>query len=144
MNLKTYVDEYKQMVAAFRAKISKDGQPLVQGLFDEIFANNPTLVAVRWAQYTPYFNDGDACHFTLHQVYLKFSSDVEPNQEDGDIEDEDDGFVAYWSGPRSNLTLQIDNILYGVKEALEIILGDHVEVTVARDGLVEVEEFDHD
>jgi hypothetical protein len=31
----------------------------------EAFAH-PSIVAIRWTQYTPYFNDGDACVFSVY------------------------------------------------------------------------------
>lgn len=33
---------------------------------DELFRTYPTLKSFGWQQYTPYFNDGDACVFSAH------------------------------------------------------------------------------
>lgn len=38
---------------------------------DTLFAF-PEVEAVRWEQYTPYFNDGDVCVFNIHDAYIKF------------------------------------------------------------------------
>ncbi len=63
----------------------------------------PGVAAVRWEQYTPYFNDGDACTFDACEPALRFSP-VTPDDADSEIltdtdaEDEDDGdFVDVWS-----------------------------------------------
>jgi hypothetical protein len=48
---------------------------------------------VFWTQYTPYFNDGEACEFSVRDVYLTLESesDVESEDDEGSvIYDEDD------------------------------------------------------
>lgn len=42
--------------------------------------------AVRWTQYTPYFNDGDACVFHTGEIYVK----VKGLYDEKDLEDEDE------------------------------------------------------
>ena len=39
--------------------------------------------AVTWDQYTPYFNDGDPCEFSTHEVYVR----IEGVEESGDYGD---------------------------------------------------------
>ena len=33
---------------------------------EEIFDKYPSVESVGWPQYTPYFNDGELCHFSVH------------------------------------------------------------------------------
>lgn len=40
---------------------------LAKDLFKEFFALNPSIEAILWHQYTPYFNDGETCTFDVHQ-----------------------------------------------------------------------------
>lgn len=54
--------------------------------FDQLF-QFPEVVAVRWEQYTPYFNDGDACEFTAHDARVKLVGAAD------DAGDYEDGFV---------------------------------------------------
>lgn len=57
-------------------------QPIVQAVLDD-----PTIGAVQWTQYTPYFNDGDPCTFSAYEVY------VLPAETHDDTEDDDyDGY----------------------------------------------------
>lgn len=49
--------------------------------------NHPNVEAVRWEQYTPYFNDGDVCEFSVGEPEYKFAG---VNEDAGDYED---GFV---------------------------------------------------
>lgn len=43
----------------------------------------PGVEAVRWHQYTPYFNDGEPCVFRIYTAYVKVAGD--------DLESGDDG-----------------------------------------------------
>ncbi|UDL15302.1 hypothetical protein SEA_KUDEFRE_73 [Gordonia phage Kudefre] len=53
----------------------------------------PEVEAVRWEQYTPYFNDGDACEFGVREASLKFAdglvdlNDPHIYSRDGFVED---------------------------------------------------------
>ncbi|MBB3752418.1 hypothetical protein FHT44_004930 [Mycolicibacterium sp. BK634] len=49
---------------------------------DSLFAF-PEVEAVRWHQYTPYFNDGEECVFSIREAYVKFFG----VDEGGDYED---------------------------------------------------------
>ena len=57
----------------------------------------PEVEAVRWTQYSPYFNDGDVCEFGVNDPHIKFVG----QDEGGDYEDgfSDDGKSyppGYW------------------------------------------------
>ncbi len=67
-------------------KEQHDPSELVAAL-DALFAF-PEVVAVRWTQYTPYFNDGDACTFDVYEARTKLTDTPE---EAGDYED---GFIT--------------------------------------------------
>lgn len=47
----------------------------------------PGIEAVKWQQYTPYFNDGEACTFRIYSAYVKIAGD-----EDEEAGDYGDGF----------------------------------------------------
>ncbi len=48
----------------------------------------PGVESVKWNQYTPYFNDGDACTFGVGEMYVKL---VGIDEEVGDY---DDGYLS--------------------------------------------------
>jgi hypothetical protein len=53
--------------------------------------DHPLVLSLKWTQYTPYFNDGDACEFGLHR---EPAVSIEGGDEDeGDYED---GFYSAW------------------------------------------------
>lgn len=66
-------------------KEQHDPAELIAAL-DALFAF-PEVVAVRWTQYTPYFNDGEACTFDVNDARTKL---IDTDEEDGEYED---GFI---------------------------------------------------
>ena len=114
----------------------------------------PNVEAVRWYQYTPYFNDGDACIFHTGECYVKL---VDGDPEAGDYED---GFVgsyelADWDRklrkytPKPGLEQlypafdELADSLDHFEEFLHDSFGDPAEVTATTDGF-SVEFYDHD
>lgn len=91
-----------------------------------------SFTALRWAQYTPYFNDGDPCVFGITPHGLKG-----PDEEAGDYED---GFstmssyeYSYWSdeakkfyGKPASRTYNRETRKYD--EAADAVEGEHPEM----------------
>lgn len=57
----------------------------------------PEVEAVRWEQYTPYFNDGDVCEFGVREPRIKFvGEDAGGDYDDGFSEDGKSYPLGYW------------------------------------------------
>lgn len=58
-----------------RGSTRKEQRPVEEltPLFEAVFAEG-IIDGVRWTQYTPYFNDGDACEFGANEVDVHFAS----------------------------------------------------------------------
>jgi hypothetical protein len=65
-------------------------EPLMRAVLDD-----PTMKAFGWTQYTPYFNDGDPCTFSVHQPWFLTVNDPDPD----DLDDEYDYQVGYSAHP---------------------------------------------
>jgi hypothetical protein len=146
------VKAVEEQKTALLANMKATGAPIFRQLFDECFAAHPEVLGFRWTQYTPYFNDGDACRFGVHEIRVKLAG----NEKDtGDYED---GFTEYsgWSysadyrqkfPAAESYATAVRGIHEGVaalgKDAMETLFGDHAEVTVTREG-IEVDEYSHD
>lgn len=136
-------------------------QPVLQAVLDD-----PTIVEFGWRQYTPYFNDGEPCTFSVHGTWVRTTDDADADEDE----------LEMW-GHRSlgNVTTQwAENAVNGRREktgetyegpdrarfdrckALEkavegghfehVLLdafGDHAEIKVRRTG-IEVEFYEHD
>lgn len=137
--IKTKMQELNDAVKAFgKEELAKE--------FRAIFDAHPTLEAIRWHQYTPHFNDGDACVFSMGDMCFKLTTDKEEDDEDNDWEK---GYGPYRYGDGLSDTEK------AIKEALSAFQGEAVErvmlatfddhklITATRAGF-EVEDYDHD
>lgn len=104
--------------------------------------------SIRWKQYTPYFNDGEPCEFSIGEIEIRLS---DAEEDAGDYEDgyEDAWSLTYYAaqGERS-LPAGLAEALAGWNPAaFETVaranFGDHAEVVATPAGF-EVEFYDHD
>lgn len=149
MSLEKLISNFKKQKQAFVKEVSVEFLTELKKLSKEIEG----LEAIQWQQYTPYFNDGDACTFRVSGPTFKFS---ESEEDAGDYED---GFEDLWSinynRGKKNLkehpqTKQLEVISEMIEDdAMEEILldlyGDHMEITfIVKTGKIEAEEYSHD
>lgn len=155
----TTLEKIKAELEAFEAKkkvFVEDLRKEFPTMFKELFDKSEKIESFGWRQYTPFFNDGDTCEFGVH------ASD--PNINGNDIYDCDwyDWKVKYYlkgDADYANLLTEnpkIDVEAYKVVEEfisvinsipedfLKDLFGDHVEVTISKDGTISVDEYDHD
>ena len=113
----------------------------------------PNVKSVRWEQYTPYFNDGDACEFNIYDAKILVSGAAE------DAGDYEDGYMdTYDFKYRADTLGDIDNLeeltrrfsLVSAEIAggqhfifLKQSFGDPAQVTATREGF-SIEFYDHD
>jgi hypothetical protein len=121
------------------------------------FELNPGINALRWTQYTPYFNDGDACVFGVNDVYFTNAKGEQLNDVNswgwGEYEGDDEdvwaeSYMTYLSGKQgvNAASCEFLSSMINSSEMVDIMeqmFGDHVCVTVTREG-IDVEEYDHD
>lgn len=116
----------------------------------------PGVYAVRWNQYTPSFNDGDPCEFTVHDIYFRLTPLEDESDERGDYED---GFIDSWSlsymKERDELPELSDETIKAIEKAVkeweslakdEVCrqnFGDPGQVTATVEGF-SVDYYDHD
>lgn len=116
------------------------------------FEANPRVDGIVWSQYTPYFNDGDACTFGVHEPYLVSASLIEEFPEYAEeYMHENALYVSSYRTEKeepndATRAMQgLGPIWAGIPESVFLaVFGDHVQVLINRDGTVEVDETDHD
>jgi hypothetical protein len=136
----------------------EQGRPIILAAAQPLF--DMGVDAIRWRQYTPYFNDGDACEFSVNDPAVRFAGD----EESGDYED---GFNDAWSltyglekgyftPPDGVDVAQVSAALKefasmictrDAQDFMEDLFGDHVTVTIRRPvaaATIEVEDYNHD
>jgi hypothetical protein len=163
MNYQEKLKELKEKQSQI-SDIKKQVLDLSSGIFEDfykyIFEKYPTLESFGWTQYTPYFNDGDTCIFSVNTDYIsvndeyvdeaKWSSEVNVinwgnwNRElkvyEGRVEEPNpnyDPVLTAASNEITNFLGNFDNDFYLSK------FGDHASITVTKDG-VDISDYDHD
>jgi hypothetical protein len=149
----TYEDLLK-MKDEYNTALAESAKPALAEHFRSFFAKYPDVHGVRWAQYTPYFNDGEPCYFRVHEpsflVAYPGSDDsgfyLDDEYEDAEAIPEDATPLA-WCSVSTWLSPALKNLARDghVDENIAEFLGDHIRVTILRDTMeVEVEDYDHD
>lgn len=104
----------------------------------------PEVHSVQWDQYTPYFNDGDPCYFSVNEARVLFTN---YNEEEDDEGDWGTGFQGTWNLVRDSEVYKLLDKLNDELDHHEVILqktfGDPAEVTYDGETFT-VEHYAHD
>lgn len=156
------IDEFLQAKEEYQKKVSKIGKATLTEEFKKLFEEVPELESLKWTQYTPHFNDGDACEFGVYDFGGTFSVPIEDEEYEGYDRNtrqnkyskvtREAGFefeVIQVQG-KDPVMKKTDNALKALRkvankcdELFESAFGDGVEVTATRKGF-KVEDYSHD
>jgi len=100
--------------------------------FKPLFEKYPQVKALKWTQYTPYFNDGDACTFRSNHDYCDFIGENGYSYDDGEF-DLDNKIVKEFYDHFPNIS----------DDDMETFFGDHIYVELSPNGIT-TEEYSHD
>ncbi|MEM9067070.1 MAG: hypothetical protein AAGE52_01150 [Myxococcota bacterium] len=148
MELEAFVAKKKEL----SDMISTHGKELIASAFRKVFANED-VVAVAWTQYTPYFNDGDPCTFTMGTFHVCDQERAEKDRVAGRLlpdelpEDWYDTWRSEWRVRARGVLGRAVEVKTAVPEVFEHVFGDDVVVLAMRDGddiVFHVEEYDHE
>jgi hypothetical protein len=128
-NCNKAIDDYKSKMAELTGEVTKHFSRTIVALMQT--GNN--IESIRWVQYTPYFNDGETCYFGVYADEL-------------DINDKD-YYDIFDNLSYSDQTIinNITNIIESTpEEIMQSMYGDHVKITIKRNGDVIIDDYDHD
>lgn len=144
------IAEGLKAASAKRKQIQEEAAQAVKDIaapgFKLFMDEHPEIAAIRWEQYTPYFNDGDPCVFRVGELYYKLVGGDETGGDYGD------GFeyLSTYRKPEGFMDQQwvkdlkeLGSAISGAKDEMLAAFGDHVRVIVTKEG-VDVEEYEHD
>ena len=136
-----------EKIKELKTLMQEKGETEVLKMFAEFFAKHPTVESIRWTQYAPYFNDGDPCVFSVHELTVR----VTGTPKDCGY---DDGYLSDYQLEKYEIEnkdvlkadlMELSNLAEGVlEEVFELVFGNDVQVTVNRDGSVEKDDYNHD
>ncbi len=133
------VRKAKADLDAARERFAEELKNQTANIFKVFFDLHPDAQAISWMQYTPFFNDGDPCEFSVGRPYLVLESGEYPEwkiklaMDDGKI-DRDLG---------ADFSI-ISEVLKTDGDTMQAIFGDHAKITATRDGITVEEYEDHD
>lgn len=146
------LDEQRELQKKFQAT----AQALFKETTKEFFDKNPNVTAIVWTQYTPYFNDGDTCEFSVNDATFTNAPDPENvrwGDYDGDEEVAADGSEIFawesWGDAPEGLNVEMCKAfgrMIGsseMEDVMKAMFGDHVKVVATREGF-DVDDYDHD
>lgn len=160
--IKEKIEATASLKKEYDKRVKTDAKEIVHMLKD-LISDSDGIEAIRWSQYTPYFNDGDVCEFGVNDLEIKFDQKKFPVTKDLEEDEEEEEFVQDWQFDKfferqedvinfkevaalekkvkvfQDIHSELQNMEDGLKEAF----GDHVTVTVTRKG-IETESYDHE
>ncbi|MFI7096391.1 hypothetical protein [Streptomyces lydicus] len=134
-------------------------RPIMQAVLDD-----PTIIEFGWRQYTPYFNDGDPCEFSVYGLWVRTEADQGDDVDEYDLEVVGHRTLGRVPGTWNEETRTYERGTYeGPDEARyvrvhalggaiqggafeDVLLdafGDHASITVRRTG-IQVDFYEHD
>lgn len=169
--MQTLQSRFDDLIAeqnALKAKFQTEAQALFKETMKDFFDKNPGITALKWSQYTPYFNDGAECIFRVNDVVFTNASpdELEYVSTWGDYEGEDETvWVAQgikYALNSNYLKEEADKIRaaggfdidsceliskmipsYEMEDIMKEMFGDHVAVVATREGF-DVNDHEHD
>lgn len=141
-----------------RAEVQKQldaARVLVKDAFNEgaqdLLNSVDGLRSFSWTQYTPYFNDGEACVFGVRSDYPEVNGSNEYGETAGYDEEEYEEAPKYgtpeydvWKKEKQKLIEPVRKFLAMFSDDdMHWLFGDHVKITVTSAG-TNTKEYDHD
>jgi len=135
-------DEIEEIRVAQNEVLTQTKETLIAAL-KAFIKEHKELEQLTWTQYTPHFNDGDACIFGVRSLEVKIEGDEELYD------------TYYFKGNKQKTVSNSKEIVAALndletfmnEETTEIVLkkefGDGVRVIVTRKS-IEVEDYDHE
>lgn len=156
--LETVMEDFDKIKSAYEQQKTQACEKFklaFQEFMKDFFKLVPTIKRVTWEQYTPYFNDGDSCEFSMNEpTFANFISN-DDYDEDEDEEIDETGLWEFSSWElreydKYGLTEEQKKLVEYVIEIIENnedffydMYGDHQQVTVTENG-IESDYYEHD
>jgi hypothetical protein len=168
LTAKQQMEALTEKFEEMRKEFMQESQDKMKLVFKEFFDASPGVKSIVWTQYTPYFNDGDTCEFSVNTPTFSNSESGEDVSGWGEYEGDDESIWAtgglqwvmtstsdYLQGTKAKI-LAGEKIDFELAEYLSTMLqsssmedvmqgmfGNHVKIVATINGF-DIEEYDHD
>lgn len=138
-------DALLEHVENAKREVEAKAKSAVGALFKAFFAANPDIGALKWTQYTPYFNDGEPCEFSVNSDFdVLLGKYVTPEEDSDDDDDKVNEFIENYELEDKKIEAAISSLGRVVDESIFLsAFGDHAKVIATPEGF-HVTEYDHD
>ncbi len=155
MSTKVEFESIREKMAEQKRELARVGKQLFQEACAHIFQQHLEVSAIAWEQYTPYFNDGEACTFGVNDPTFYGFGEPPENHSRGYGGNELEGHYELYDtwgtwnnklGPKPasyDTAREFAQMLKENEDVMEALFGDHVRVVVTRQG-VAVQDYEHD
>jgi len=151
MSIKTVMKNLAKAQTEYQRQLKTIGSDTARGLAEMLAEHIPDGFVVHWRQYTPYFNDGDACTFSVHDAYIR----PVDKERDRQWEDDHDVYLSNyksaerakelgWSTDQYKVLVEAWEEISNLNDMMLAAFGDHTCVEVHSDGSYDCGEFSHD
>lgn len=139
------IAEIRREFDAEKAQFERRMQAAFAQALKEFWVEFPKAEVVSWAQFTPYFNDGDECVFSVHEASVNGYNSW--GDFDETVLDEDTGDITNVEKecPVKKECAAFDKLLNAVgDDVMRVMYGDHTQVILRRDGSANIRDWEHD
>lgn len=141
-------ERYKNLLAEIenlRKQATNAGKTYFTERSQDIFEQFPEIASFAWTQYTPYWCDGDVCEFGVNDYFDVTTVDGDEWEDVSTHYQHPENSPYYRPKTREDevgdaLSAMVSSV---DEETMKEMFGDHVKVTVSREG-IEVEEYEHE
>lgn len=156
-DMKTAFTESEEKIKALREDLAKQQRAVFTKATTEIFNLVPNLKSITWTQYTPYFNDGEPCYFSVNNdmQFLPVVADGRSPYEYEEAEDASEKpfeITPHWktkvrsdnriSDEQAELLVEFAAFINKNEDLMQTLFGEGCVVLTATKS--EVHEYDHD
>lgn len=154
-NIEKKLNEILEATKKYESALEKNTRDIIREMVSDIMKEHPQVSGISWAQYTPWFNDGDPCVFRVHEPLVRFTDEFKKTISDSDSSLEEhprvEAFYVYNSSDASEDIKKLHEKLANfykvtkkISEGLDRTFGDHCLVTVTANGDILIDEYQHD
>lgn len=83
MELSDLSKEINEKVAIMQKEVKALAEKALNESVQKLFDAHPIVNEIFWTQYTPYFNDGEACEFSVNEAYFILEGDEDADDYEG-------------------------------------------------------------
>ena len=156
----TEIRKKQAEIKELQKELQKKSADIFLSSFKRLFEENPKLKSFGWTQYTPYFNDGDTCTFSVNTDWI-YINGIPVDDSDwvnettitnyGTWNRDKKVYEGRTEVPNLNYDEELSKASNEISEFLSNFdneffisqFGDHAEITVTAEG-VSVDEYEHD